>query len=125
MNLALVSRRRVKSDEHELVWDAPLPIASYALIATAAASWAIQASFAHAIGAVAVVILLITALRNSWRSRSLSPAAGKAEADAEGNGPQSAKERGVATQMGDHAAQDRIGNRARFVLRASETGVVA
>jgi len=28
--------------------------------------WALQASFANAIGAVAVVILLITALRNSW-----------------------------------------------------------
>lgn len=66
MNLALVSRRRDKSDEQELIWDVLLPIASYALIATAAAAWALQASFANAIGAVAVVILLITALRNSW-----------------------------------------------------------
>ena len=66
MNLALVSRRRDKSDEQELIWDVLLPIASYALIATAAASWALHASFANAIGAGAVVILLITALRNSW-----------------------------------------------------------
>jgi hypothetical protein len=43
-----------------------LPIACYALIATAAPAWALQASFANAIGAVAVVVLLITALRNSW-----------------------------------------------------------
>jgi len=66
MNLALISRRRAKSDERELVWDVLLPIASYALIATAAAAWALQASFANAIGAAAVVILLIAALRNSW-----------------------------------------------------------
>ena len=66
MNLALMSRRRAKSDERELVWDVLLPIASYVLIATAAAAWALQASFANAIGAVAVVILLVAALRNSW-----------------------------------------------------------
>ncbi|MGH6831644.1 MAG: hypothetical protein ACRECM_01270, partial [Methyloceanibacter sp.] len=67
---------------------------------------------------------LITALRNSWMISSPSPAGGKAEADTERF--QSAKERGVAAQMGgDHAAQDRIGRRARLALRVSETGVVA
>jgi len=42
MNLALLSRRRAKSDEQELVWDVLLPIASYVLIATAAAAWALR-----------------------------------------------------------------------------------
>ena len=59
-------RRHAKSDERERVWDVLPPVAFYALIATAAAAWALQASFANAIGAVAVVILLITALRNNW-----------------------------------------------------------
>ena len=66
MNRALLSRRRGKSNEQELVWDALLPLASYVLIATAAAAWALEASFANAIGAIGVVILLITAIRNSW-----------------------------------------------------------
>lgn len=64
-NLALTSRRRTDG-EREVLWDALLPIASYILVATAAAAWALQASFADGIGAVAVVLLLVTALRNSW-----------------------------------------------------------
>ena len=43
-----------------------LPLASYALIAAGAVAWALEAPFANAITAVAVVILLVTALRNSW-----------------------------------------------------------
>ena len=66
MNLALLSRRRGKANEQEPVWDVLLPLASYVLIATAAAAWALEASFANAIGAIGVVILLVTALRNSW-----------------------------------------------------------
>ena len=49
-----------------LLWDALLPIASYVLVATAAASWALQALFANMTGAVAVVLLLVMALRNNW-----------------------------------------------------------
>jgi hypothetical protein len=43
-----------------------LPIASYVLVAIAAASWALEAPFANMTGALAVVLLLVTALRNSW-----------------------------------------------------------
>ncbi|MBK5198583.1 MAG: hypothetical protein JJE37_09945 [Methyloceanibacter sp.] len=43
-----------------------LPIASYVLVAIAAAAWALQAPFANMTGAVAVLLLLVTALRNSW-----------------------------------------------------------
>jgi hypothetical protein len=42
------------------------PIAAFALLATAAAAWALQASFANAICAASVVLLLVTAIRNSW-----------------------------------------------------------
>jgi hypothetical protein len=49
-----------------LLWDALLPIASYVLVATAAAAWALEALFANMTGAVAVVMLLVMALRNSW-----------------------------------------------------------
>jgi hypothetical protein len=42
-----------------------LPIASYVLVAIAAAAWALQAPFANMTGAVAVLLLLVTALRNS------------------------------------------------------------
>jgi hypothetical protein len=66
LNLALLSRRRGKSNEQELVWDFLLPLVSYVLIATAAAAWALEASFANAIGAIGVVTLLVTAIRNSW-----------------------------------------------------------
>jgi hypothetical protein len=66
MNLALLSRQRGEANGLRLVFYVLLPIASYVLIATAAAAWALEASFANTIGAIAVVILLITALRNSW-----------------------------------------------------------
>ena len=62
-NLALMSRRRADAEDRELLWDVPLT-AAYVL--TAAAAAALEASFADGTGAVAVVILLITALRNSW-----------------------------------------------------------
>jgi hypothetical protein len=48
------------------LWDVLLPIASYVLVAIAAASWALEAPFANMTGALAVVLLLVTALRNSW-----------------------------------------------------------
>jgi hypothetical protein len=60
MNLALTSRRRTDTEGLELSWTVLLPIA------TAAAAWALQASFANMIGATACVLLLITAIRNSW-----------------------------------------------------------
>jgi uncharacterized membrane protein len=65
-NLALISRQRADPAEHELLWDILLPIGSYVLVAAAAAAWALEAFFADDIGAVAVTVLLITALRNSW-----------------------------------------------------------
>jgi hypothetical protein len=52
--------------EQDLLWGVLLPLASYALLAASAAAWALEASFANTIGAVAVVILLVTAIRNSW-----------------------------------------------------------
>jgi hypothetical protein len=70
MNLALLSRQKSSANElaNELrvVFYVLCPIASYVLIATAAVAWALEASFASAIGAIAVVILLVTALRNGW-----------------------------------------------------------
>ena len=64
-NLALMSRR-TGTEDRELLWDVLLPIASYVLVAIAAASWALEAPFANMTGALAVVLLLVTALRNSW-----------------------------------------------------------
>ena len=65
-NLALMSRRRTGTEDRELLWDVLLPIASYVLVAIAAASWALEAPFTNMTGALAVVLLLVTALRNSW-----------------------------------------------------------
>jgi len=65
-NLAFTSRSKNDTEERELIWDVLLPIAGYMLVTIAAASWALGASFANAAGAVAVVVLLITAIRNSW-----------------------------------------------------------
>jgi hypothetical protein len=43
-----------------------LPLIAYALTALAAPAWAIDAWFANTLNAVGVVILLVTALRQSW-----------------------------------------------------------
>lgn len=64
-NLELMSQRRTGTEDRELLWDVLLPIASYVLVAIAAAAWALQAPFANMTGAVAVLLLLVTALRNS------------------------------------------------------------
>jgi hypothetical protein len=64
-NLALMSQRRTGTEDREFLWDVLLPIASYVLVAIAAAAWALQAPFANMTGAVAVLLLLVTALRNS------------------------------------------------------------
>ena len=66
MNLALTSRRRTDTEGLELSWNVLLPIAAYALLATAAAAWALNASFANTIGAAACLLLLVTAIRNGW-----------------------------------------------------------
>ena len=66
MNLALTSRRRTDTENLKLLWNVLFPIAAFALLATAAAAWALQASFANAICAASVVLLLVTALHNSW-----------------------------------------------------------
>jgi hypothetical protein len=66
MNLALTSRRRTDTEDLKLSWNVLFPIAAFALLATAAAAWALQASFANAICAASVVLLLVAAIRNSW-----------------------------------------------------------
>jgi hypothetical protein len=66
MNLVLTSRRRTDTEDLKLLWNVLFPIAAFALLATAAAAWALQASFANAICAASVVLLLVTAIRNSW-----------------------------------------------------------
>ncbi len=66
INLAFLLRRLARADEAEVVWDLVLPIASYALLIFSAAAWALKAPFAALSGALAVVILLIAALRKSW-----------------------------------------------------------
>jgi hypothetical protein len=66
MNLALTSRRRTDTVDLKLFWNVLFPIAAFALLATAAAAWALQASFANSICAASVVLLLVTAIRNSW-----------------------------------------------------------
>ena len=65
-NLAMTSRRRNDVQDHEVVWDVLLPITAYILIAVAATAWALSASFADAIAAIAAVVLLIAAIRKSW-----------------------------------------------------------
>ena len=65
-NLALLAQKRIKASEHEPIWDAVLPIAAFVCLLVSAAAWALSASFAAQIGAIASVILLATALRNSW-----------------------------------------------------------
>jgi len=72
MNLTLLSRG--KSVAHgeglteglRLLFYVLLPLTAYALFAMSAVAWAFEAPFANAISAFAVVILLLTALRNSW-----------------------------------------------------------
>lgn len=65
-NVSLTSWRRRDLGEPELLWETLFPILSYVLVTAAAAAWALNASFAAAIGAVASALLLVTALRNSW-----------------------------------------------------------
>jgi hypothetical protein len=65
-NLALLAQKRIKTPEREPLLDAFLPIAAYICLLVSAAAWALSASFAEEIGAIASVILLVTALRNSW-----------------------------------------------------------
>jgi hypothetical protein len=66
MNLALTSRRRTDTEDLKLSWNVLFPIAAFALLAMAAAAWALQASFANAVSAASVALLLVTAIRNSW-----------------------------------------------------------
>ncbi|HEX2379504.1 MAG TPA: hypothetical protein VHI74_02030 [Methyloceanibacter sp.] len=68
INLAFLLRHLAKPEETELVWDIVLPIAAYSLLVFSAAAWAFKAPFADLSGAIAVVILLITArcARAGW-----------------------------------------------------------
>jgi hypothetical protein len=65
-NLALLAQKRINDSEGQPLWDAVPPIVAYACFLVSAAAWALAASFAGPIGAIASVILLATALRNSW-----------------------------------------------------------
>jgi hypothetical protein len=71
MNLTLPSRGKGIAGEGlteglRLLFYVLLPLTAYALFAMSAMAWALGAPFANAITAFAVVILLLTALRNSW-----------------------------------------------------------
>lgn len=65
-NLALLAQKQIQAAEREPLWDAVLPITAYVCLLVSAAAWALTASFAGLIGAIASVILLATALRNGW-----------------------------------------------------------
>ena len=65
-NLALLAKKRIKECEREFFWDALLPLAAYVCILVSAAAWLLGASLTEKAGAVASVLLLVTALRNSW-----------------------------------------------------------
>jgi hypothetical protein len=65
-NLAMTSRRRTDIEQHEILWDILLPVAAYILIAVAATAWALSASFADEVAAIAAAALLIAAIRKSW-----------------------------------------------------------
>jgi len=80
-----------------------LPLASYVLIATAAAARALQASFANAVDALAVVILLITTIRNSWMITLAT--AGRGKGWSSGKRLQGAQKRGMAPLSGSHASR--------------------
>ena len=72
MNLTLLSRGKGiargegLTEGLRLLFYVLLPLTAYALFAMSAVAWALGAPFANAITAFAVVILLLTALRNSW-----------------------------------------------------------
>ena len=59
-------QKRIKAEEREPLWVALLPIAAYVCLLVSAAAWALSAIFRRMIGAIASVILLAAALRNSW-----------------------------------------------------------
>jgi hypothetical protein len=65
-NLALIARKQIDPAEREMLWDAVLPVAAYACLTTAAMAWALAAPFADALAAIATVLLLVIAIRNSW-----------------------------------------------------------
>jgi hypothetical protein len=65
-NLALLAKKRIKQSEREFLWVTFLTLAAYVCVLVSAAAWALGASFADEIGAIASVLLLVTALRNSW-----------------------------------------------------------
>jgi len=65
-NLALISRKQIDPAERDILWDTVLPIAAYACLTAAAMAWALTAPFAYALAAIATVLLLVIAVRNSW-----------------------------------------------------------
>jgi hypothetical protein len=65
-NLALLARTQIEPAEREPLWDGLLPIAAYVCLAIAAAAFALGAAFADGVGAIASMLLLVTALRKDW-----------------------------------------------------------
>jgi hypothetical protein len=65
-NLALLASKRIKAEERDTLWFGLLPMAAYTGFLIAGAAWALAASFAPEIGALASVVLLVAALHNSW-----------------------------------------------------------
>lgn len=65
MNLWLLSHRTMRFQGPRIIWHVWVPLAAFTLV-TAAAAFALQAPFANALCALGVVVLLVTALRNTW-----------------------------------------------------------
>jgi hypothetical protein len=66
MNLWLLSHRTMRFEGPRIIWHVWVPLAAFTLVTAAAAAFALQAPFANAICALGVVVLLVTALRNTW-----------------------------------------------------------
>jgi hypothetical protein len=65
-NIALLAPQVIPSAERQPLWYACLPILAYSCLLVSAVAFAAGAGLADEVGAIASVILLITALRTSW-----------------------------------------------------------
>jgi hypothetical protein len=66
VNLAFLAPKRIRAEERKTFWFGILPIVAYAGFLVTAAAWALAASFAPEISALACVVLLVAALHNCW-----------------------------------------------------------
>ncbi len=65
-NLALLALKRIGSEEHEPWWSTLLRVAAYACLLVSGVAFLRDAGFADEASAIATVVLLILALRQSW-----------------------------------------------------------